>query len=350
MNNQWVQSANNFFLREVSQNVELLKPAVYKVESTPMGELYLSHMQDEYDFPYKIYNIETGFINRVIKTYNNTSGNLGILLNGIKGTGKTVTAKQICNKLQLPVILVTNPFDNIPSFINNIQQDVVIFVDEFEKLYSDRDHSVLTIMDGALDNGFRRVFLLTTNTLYINENLLQRPGRIRYLKTYDHLSIESITEIVDDKLVHTHLRSQTIDFIAQLNTITVDIVKAVVDEVNIHEEDPKVFKDVFNIKMMDSKYNVYEIIPGQEQPALVAANTSIYPTHFEKVHVDDGTYFRIDIDKYDEKGMGRIINVVNDNTVVVESTKWDIKTDEEISEIKHYYVEEVKQYHYGYPF
>ena len=349
MNNQWVQSANNYYIREVSQNVPNLRPAIYKLEQNAMtGELFLSQVLEKYEFPYKIYGIESKFITRVKKTYDNTKGNLGILLNGIKGTGKTVTSKQICNELGLPVIIIHTRFDGIPNFINDIQQNVVIFVDEFEKIYADRDHSVLTIMDGAMDNGFRKVFLLTTNELHINQNMIQRPGRVRYLKTYRDLSIEMITEIVDDKLQHPELRKQTIDFISQLETITVDIVKAVVDEVNIHNEDPKLFKDIFNVKVMDSKYNVYELVPGEKEPVLVGKNTSVTPHRFEQKHVDEEYDFEVGFND-----MGEIISVVDENTVVTE--KWVRERDEndkvtEVKKVRTFVIEEIKQYHYGYAF
>jgi hypothetical protein len=340
MNNKWTKSANNYFLREVSQQVNKLEPAIYKVEAMPMsGELYLSHVQDKYDFPYKVYGMESGFISRVKRTYDNTNGNLGILLNGVKGTGKTVTAKQICNKMNLPVIVVSAMFENIPGFINSIQQDIVIFVDEYEKIYADRDHSVLTIMDGALDNGFRRIFLLTTNNLYINDNMIQRPGRIRYLKTYNDLSRSAIEEIVDDKLQHTELREVTIEFISQLELITVDIVKAIIDEVNIHNEDPKEFKDVFNIKVMDNKYNVYEVIPGEAIPKLITPDARIRPIKFDQDDV--GRYF--EVNGWDK---GRIISVSDEENIAVGS----YDDEKETQVITHYKVEPAKQYHRSFAF
>ena len=341
MQNEWVQSGNSFFIREVSQNVEKLKPVVYKLEQNPhTGELYLSQVYEQFDFPYKIYGIETKFINRVLKTYDNTKGNLGLLLNGVKGTGKTVTAKQLCNKLGLPTIIIHHRYDGIPNFINEIQQDVTIFVDEFEKIYPDRDHSVLTIMDGAMDNGYRKVFLLTTNSLYVNENMIQRPGRIRYLKTYEDLSLSVIMEIVDDKLVHKQWREQTIEFISQLETITVDIVKAVIDEVNIHNEDPKDFKDVFNIKLMDDKYDVIEAIPGEKDVKYIASSARIFPAKFNDECV--GMDFEAD-----GRDLGEITNVVDENTIVCEYYD-HLK---ETTTVRHYKVEKVRSSHgsfYGY--
>lgn len=339
MNNQWVQSSNNFFLREVSQNVPELAKSVYKVEQDPRtGELYLAQVQDMFDFPYKIYGIETKFINRVIKTYHSTKGTLGVLLNGVKGTGKTVTAKQICNKLGLPVILVPHAFESLPGFLNNIQQDVVVFIDEYEKVFKERDHSVLTVMDGALDNGYRKVFMLTTNELWINENLIQRPGRIRYLKTYKDLSLEVIMEIVDDKLEHKELRDAVVDFISQLETITVDIVKAVIEETNIHKEDPKEFKDVFNIKVLDDKLNVYEIIVGKTEPVLRHSEVRISPRKFSAEVIG----YSFDING---RYQGDILTVLDDENIIVEM---EDEEDENIVEHRHYRIETSKQKHYSF--
>jgi SpoVK/Ycf46/Vps4 family AAA+-type ATPase len=230
MTNNWVKQGNNYFLREVSQNTPKMEKGVYKVNCNPQtGEIYVTEIQQSFDFPYKIYGMENKFIDRVIRTYNETTGNMGMLLNGVKGTGKTVTSKQICNKLNLPVLLIHEAYNGLPSFLNEVQQDVVVLIDEFEKIYADRDHTVLTVMDGVMDNGFRKVFILTTNSLYVNDNLIQRPGRIRYLKTYSDLTLDVITEIVDDKLIHTEHRKATIDFLSNLETITVDIVKAIVE-------------------------------------------------------------------------------------------------------------------------
>jgi len=259
MNNAWSSNSNEFYLRETSQNHNDLPKGIYRLDITPRDELYLTQVADKFDLNYKIYGIETNFINRVVKTYNNTTTNLGVLLNGVKGTGKTVTAKQISNEIDIPVIIIHEHYDNMPAFINNLQEDVIIFIDEFEKIYNSNDHNILTIMDGVLDNGYRKLFLLTTNDKHINPNLIQRPGRIRYVKSYEDLSLNAIEEIIDDKLNNNNFKDQLIEFLSKLELITVDIVKSIIDEVNIHDEPPQNFEDVFNIKKSKDLFNVYEI-------------------------------------------------------------------------------------------
>ena len=61
---------------------------VYDICITRMG-IHLEKISNEFVFPYKIYGLQTNFIDHIIKTYNNTDGNMGILMNGIKGTGKS---------------------------------------------------------------------------------------------------------------------------------------------------------------------------------------------------------------------------------------------------------------------
>lgn len=270
MNNKWSQSGSSFYVGDSTNQKDKLEVGIYSLESDPRtGALYLERLSDKFEFGYKMYGIQEKFINRVLITYQGTKGNLGILLNGVKGTGKSVTAKVLSNELSMPVILVNKGYRGVADFINNIQQEVLVFVDEYEKVfksneYSDDSSSLLTVMDGVLENGYRRVFLLTTNHLKVNENLLDRPGRIRYLKTYGDLDKDTIEMIVDDLLQYREHREATIKFISMLQLITVDIVKAVVTEVNIHNEDPNSFKDVFNVTKKEDTYKAYLISKDPE--------------------------------------------------------------------------------------
>jgi len=225
------------------------------------GCFELHYVQDEFVFPYKIYDLDNQFIKRVTKTYENTVGNLGVLLNGTKGTGKTVTTKNLCNVMNMPVLIITQNDAGLSKFINKIGQDVVVLIDEYEKVFKGDNSTgqLLSVMDGVLTNGHRRTFLLTTNDLRVNCNILQRPGRIRYLKKYTDLELHTIEEILDDLLKYPQHREAIIEFIAHLKLITVDIVKALVSEVNIHDEIPEDFANMFNVEKVSNLYTVWKI-------------------------------------------------------------------------------------------
>lgn len=307
----WNADGNALYLGYPSQEFEELENVIYKVSLDMFERPFLAKVADNFTFDYKLYGLETDFINRVLKTYNATdNGNLGILLNGLKGTGKTVSSKQIANQLNQPIIIVGENKPQYPSFLNGIPQNITIFIDEYEKTFGDASN-MLTIMDGASNSDYRRVFLLTTNELRVESNMIQRPGRVRYLKTFDHLKPAVIKEIIDDILVHKQFTNDCIQFISSLETITVDIVKAVLNEVNIHEEPPTAFETIFNIKKLKGKYNV-SIREEDGTLTEIASNIAVNPRPmFSEGYVG----YELDVDGVT---VGEIVRVVNYNTIEVE--------------------------------
>jgi len=312
MNNVWSKVGSSYRLSEISHQQEKLDPAIYRLEyNDPFGYFYLDHVQDSFTFPYKIYGVETEFIQRVKKSWENTTGNMGILLNGLKGTGKTVTAELICNELNLPVILVQKHYPGLVSFLNSIQQDVIVFIDEYEKVYNKYDNSLLSVMDGAFRTDSRKIFLLTTNELSIERNMLQRPSRIRYIKSYTDLTLDVIMEVIDDKLLYPELRECCIKMVSELPIITMDLVKAVVEEVNIHKEDPAVFKDIFNAQGDQSDiYNVFRINEDGTRTEF-ARNAVVSPSYFNTFEEGEGLYVQ-------RRRVGTIIKFINKSQLLIE--------------------------------
>ena len=124
--NVWHQNQTIFRQDFPSKEIKKLEKGVYLIGCDIKG-FYLERKNDCFEFPYKIYGSQKKFSERVVSSFRNLDGNTGVLLNGIKGTGKTVTAKQIANLSELPVLIVANAFDGLPSFINSIEQEVCVF-------------------------------------------------------------------------------------------------------------------------------------------------------------------------------------------------------------------------------
>ena len=343
MNNVWAQSANNFALKEISQQVPLLPIGVYKYQLDQFENPFLTQIADKFYFPYKIYGIERSFIDRVKRSWSETTGNFGVLLNGVKGTGKTVTAEMICNEMNLPVIIIPFHHKSIVSFLNEIQQDVIVFIDEFEKIYDGYNNSLLPIMDGALKTKHRLMFLLTTNELRIERNLLQRPSRIRYVKTFDDMTLDVIMQVVDDTLLHPELRECTIKMISELPIITMDLVKSIVQEVNIHHEDPHIFKPIFNVHTdRDELYNVFRLTDNGSKEE-VASFTTIEP-RWITAQGSIGNDFHIG-----HSYRGRIISVISESQLVVKEYSTEKSADgsslEEFEEDVVYFLEKTNKTH-----
>jgi hypothetical protein len=186
-----------------------------------------------------------------------------------------------------------------------------VFIDEFEKIYDGYNNSLLPIMDGALKTKHRLMFLLTTNELRIERNLLQRPSRIRYVKTFEDMTLSVIMEVVDDTLLHPELRECTIKMISELPIITMDLVKSIVQEVNIHHEDPQMFKSIFNVHSdREDLYNVY-MQKSDGNKVEVATFTTVEPRWINP-NGSSGSDFYIG-----GSYRGTILSVISENQVIV---------------------------------
>lgn len=260
----WLQDGNVFSQGSSTtvSHPEGLPKGIYEVKLSMAG-FYLSKIAESFTFDYKLYGLNQKFIDYVLKTYKSTAGNLGVLLDGIKGTGKTVTAKELCNHLQLPVILVQSMGDSNDKLIKYLSTainfDCIFFFDEYEKEFKNSS-DVLSFMDGTYNSIYRKVFLLTTNELNVDPNLLGRPSRIRYKKSFGNLSEEVTRELLNDILEDKTAIENVIELTHCMNIITIDLIKAIATEINIHgAESLPYIKETFNIEFSKFTYLYREI-------------------------------------------------------------------------------------------
>lgn len=238
----------------------------------------LEQLFEKFELPNEIYDIEEEFINRVITTFNSHNRNFGVLLKGLKGTGKTITAKILCNRLNLPVFLVTTPFAEMGNFINSIGQNIIMLFDEFEKMYSmgswrateDEQRSetnlsnLLTLMDGVFTSPHKRLFILTTNSEYVPDAMRARPSRIRYTKDLSETSLETVHRILESTVRNKTLIPHLIELLKGMEVISIDIIQSMAEEANLYDRADKEFFDCFNIKFVEHLYDILEIMGKQE--------------------------------------------------------------------------------------
>ena len=268
-NNVFLKRGSVYSITEGNFNVmPTLDDGIYQVhQHQQTGELFLVRIADKFHFGFKLYGVDETLISHVIDTYNKqpVKKNLGVLLNGAKGTGKTVTAKILANKLGLPVILCERPYPGLDRLLAGINHDCIFLFDEFEKNFrlkcdDDEDcagEDLLSIMDGVYNADHCHVFILTTNKLRVNDNLLSRPSRIRYLKSFgDVIDRKILEEFVDDNLIYPEYKDEIMEFIDTLTMATIDIVKSIVEEVNLHNCGVATFKPFFNVTEASFRYYV----------------------------------------------------------------------------------------------
>lgn len=167
----------------------------------------------------------------------------------------------LANKLQLPVIILKNMGDNTGAaidYVSTLACDCIVFMDEFEKNFSDENQEIIQMMDGVYNSKYRKIFLLTTNELKVNENLLGRPSRIRYIKEFGNLSKEAAEEYIDENLQDNSAKQTIMEFIDTLTISTIDILKSIVSEVNIHGiNEFTEYRKFFNVTTESYNYNFY---------------------------------------------------------------------------------------------
>ena len=256
----WIQNGSNYKRVEGNvSNVDTVPKGIYNVGLSITG-WYLERTADEFVFNYKVYGLQSKFMQHVLTAFENTKGNFGILLNGTKGTGKSVVAKVLANKFNLPVVVVKSFGDNNPQlieFLSSFNFDCVFFFDEFEKNFSEKDSSILQIMDGVYTSNYRRIFLLTTNETHINDNLISRPSRLRYIHEFGNLEQDITREYLNDTLNDKSRIEDVVDFVDTLQISTIDILKSIVEEINIFGFDKFMEnKSFFNIKTAAYTYRV----------------------------------------------------------------------------------------------
>jgi hypothetical protein len=199
----------------------------------------------------------------------NSSKNLGILLAGVKGSGKTITAQKFCVESELPVVIINELFHG-SDFIDFITSpklgQCVIFLDEFEKMYAKQEHQheLLSVMDG--NYATRLIFLLTVNEDKLNDYLVNRLNRIKYCKTYYDLDVDTINSVIDDMLVNKDHAESIHTFFEKVNLRTFDLLVNLIKEMNLFNEDALICGSHLNLKPHNKTYEVYEIFDGKEYP------------------------------------------------------------------------------------
>lgn len=230
-----------------------LPPGNYLIKVNPMTEqLYFSRC-DDFPMPSKIYGNTLTQADRILRTFQDRPFTTGVLLEGEKGSGKSLLAKvlaiSVAQSLGLPIILINAPWcgDRFNQLISNLGPAMLLF-DEFEKTYEDKDaqKQVLTLLDGVFPS--KKLMVFTVNDKHkLDSHLTNRPGRIFYSLNYSGLTEEFVREYCEDNLTNKAHIEDVIGLRLMFRKFNFDMLKALVEDMNRYNESPRQALEYLNI-------------------------------------------------------------------------------------------------------
>jgi hypothetical protein len=239
-----------------------LPAAIFELVYNKEKGFYLLEVDSFFKNSEKLYGDTETTTKKVLNTFDAVEGNLGVLFSGPKGSGKSLTVRNICKealKKGLPVILINVHFEDITLFIESICQPSVVVFDEFEKKYPNQKRTekdelegqdgLLNLFDSSL-NG-KKLFLLTINDVRnLSEYLLNRPGRLHYHFRLSRLSIDEITAYCTDNLdkENHNLIPDICSMGARVPDFSYDILRSIVFELNTCKCSLEQIRCVLNIE------------------------------------------------------------------------------------------------------
>lgn len=233
-----VNSGNTFTIYgEEVQTFKQLPANTYKVQFSPMSGFSLC-IHDDVGTDEKVYGSMAGKADKVLNAFDSFKRNMGIILSGPKGAGKSMFARVLAErgrKKDLPMIIVDRAYSGLSDFLSSIKQECIILFDEFEKTFDEEEgdqDSLLSLFDG-LDSG-KKLFVLTCNEVrQLSDYFLNRPGRFHYHFEFGTPNSDEIKEYLEDNLLpDVQFIIPDILRIGAASDFTYDILRAIVFEIN----------------------------------------------------------------------------------------------------------------------
>jgi hypothetical protein len=250
---------------------ERLPVGTYVIQKDPFENLFLSQIEN-FEISSKLYGDTVRHTERILRTFEDRPNSTGVMLNGEKGSGKTLLAKNIAfeaAKRGVPTIVINQPWvgDKFNTLIQEIEQPVVVLFDEYEKVYdSDDQQKMLTLLDGVFPT--KKLFVLTCNDKWrVDQHMRNRPGRIYYMLDFKGLAPEFIREYCEDNLKNQEHIERLVQISSMFESFNFDMLKATVEEMNRYGETPQEALTMLNAKPeFDSscKYDVRLFVDGVE--------------------------------------------------------------------------------------
>lgn len=244
-----------------------LPVGVYNVDFNPMSGFSLSE-HPAIEINERVYGVHEVKAEKVMRSFTAFERNLGVILSGSKGIGKSLFAKLLCLKAMaqgLPVIIVDSFTPGIARYLGSIEQRALVLFDEFDKTFgnirageneADPQAGLLSLFDGITPG--KKLFVITCNELRnVNDYLVNRPGRFHYHFRFDFPSADEIREYMNDNLKPEYVGQieEVVKFAGRVG-LNYDCLRSIAFELNTGEQ----FKDAIgDLNIVSTSNEHYDI-------------------------------------------------------------------------------------------
>lgn len=252
-----------------------LPPKTYRVDYDPETRIFSLLEAHDFEIPEtKIYGQHLDKVKKVLNSMDKMNRNLGVILSGDKGIGKSLFSKCLglkARKKGIPVILVNEYHEGIANFLEEIEQTVMILFDEYDKTFDEKKHNcqaeMLSLFDGV--SAGKKLFVITCNEIQsLSQYLINRPGRFHYHFRFLYPTADEIRDYMEDKLDKQYYDEieNVIAFNVRMN-LNYDCLRSIAFELNNGLKFQQAINDLNIIRISQYK-NIKIIVEFENQATL----------------------------------------------------------------------------------
>lgn len=252
-----------------------LPPKTYRVDYDPETRIFSLLEAHDFEIPEtKIYGQHLDKVKKVLNSMDKMNRNLGVILSGDKGIGKSLFSKCLglkARKKEIPVILVNEYHEGIANFLEEIEQTVMILFDEYDKTFDEKKHNcqaeMLSLFDGV--SAGKKLFVITCNEIQsLSQYLINRPGRFHYHFRFLYPTADEIRDYMEDKLDKQYYDEieNVIAFSVRMN-LNYDCLRSIAFELNNGLKFQEAINDLNIIRISQYK-NIKIIVEFENQATL----------------------------------------------------------------------------------
>ena len=339
------------------QTYDKLPAGTYAVKFNPMSGFSLKKVDDFKQLEEKVYGNHAEKIDKVIEAFNRMNRSLGVIMSGDKGIGKSMFTQILAEKavtIDMPVIIVDKAYKGIASFLESIDQEVLVLFDEFEKVFDSRKDGIesqddlLGLFDGMSQK--KRIYAITVNDLNrVNEFMINRPGRFHYHFRFDYPAGEEIKTYLQDKVpTEFHGEISAVTNFARRIKLNYDCLRAIAFELSMGIAFSDAIRDLNILNISPQRYDI-EIVYEN------AASAKIFRQQLELFEESTSTYGYVESDEISVTFSPRDLTDIN-GVLVCPADKATIYYDDDNKKftnklnVKHIIITQVgtKDMHYNY--